>query len=238
MRCFYHPDYFLPLPAGHPFPMEKFPEAHALVRDIVPVEAPIRLELADLCRAHDPVYLAAVSFDSADGRGGLAPYARNRLGLPAHPRLLARSTLETAGTVSAALAAIDDGAAANLAGGTHHAFPGRGLGYCVLNDVAVTVEYLRARGCEAEHIAIVDTDAHQGNARTTPISADDPKVVGRGYFSPTDPRRPKLPRAEGNPRPRPAAGALNSTGRLYLRAPRSIAAPPQVRKASEPRLIF
>jgi len=209
--------------------MEKFPEAHALVRDIVPVEAPIRLELADLCRAHDPVYLAAVSFDSADGRGGLAPYARNRLGLPAHPRLLARSTLETAGTVSAALAALDDGAAANLAGGTHHAFPGRGLGYCVLNDVAVTVEYLRARGCEAEHIAIVDTDAHQGNANHA-YFADDPKVftysihVGRNYPARKEPGDLDLPLER------------YVDGAVYLRALE--ASLPQVLEASEPDLIF
>ncbi len=145
--------------------MEKFPEAHALVEDVVEVCPPPKLDRHILERAHVPGYLNAVNQD--DPRGlpyGLAQYDRNRLGLPAHPRLLERSTLETAGTVGAAVAALEDGIAANLAGGTHHAFPNRGLGFCVLNDIAVAVEYLRANGQNLDQILIVDTDAHQGNA--------------------------------------------------------------------------
>lgn len=165
MRCFYHEEYFLPLPAGHPFPMEKFPEAHALLKNFVQVEPPATLARHDFERAHTRAYLDAVNFDIEAGeRLGLGRYDRNRLGLPAHPRLLHRSMLETAGTVSATLAAIEDGLAANLAGGTHHAFPDRGLGFCVLNDIAVAIEYLRANGKAFDHILIVDTDAHQGNA--------------------------------------------------------------------------
>lgn len=83
--------------------------------------------------------------------------------------------LETAGTVAATLAALEDGIAANLAGGTHHAFPGRGLGFCVLNDIAVAVEQLRALGRNPEQILIVDTDAHQGNANHA-YFRDDPSV--------------------------------------------------------------
>lgn len=165
MRAYYHPDYFLPLPKGHPFPMEKFPDAHALVEGEVDVQTPIDLTREDLIRAHCADYLDSVNFDQAsDCQQGLRSYDRNRLGLPAHPNLLVRSCLETAGTVSATLAALQDGIAANLAGGTHHAFPDRGLGFCVLNDIAVTVEYLKARGKQPSQILIVDTDAHQGNA--------------------------------------------------------------------------
>jgi len=165
VRCFYDPEYFLPLPEGHPFPMEKFPDAHALVKDQVDVCAVPRLDRAAIERAHDTAYLDAVSRDDARGQPyGLLRYDRNRLGLPALPRLLERSMLETAGTVAATLAALEDGMAANLAGGTHHAFPGRGLGFCVLNDVVVAVEQLRALGRKPDQILIVDTDAHQGNA--------------------------------------------------------------------------
>lgn len=145
--------------------MEKFPDAYELVRDQVEVSAPLLLTRADIGRAHETAYLDAVSYDATEGPPhGLKPYDRNRLGLPAHNRLLERSMLETAGTVSAALTALEDGLAANLAGGTHHAFPGRGLGFCVLNDIAVTIEYLRAHGHSLDQILIVDTDAHQGNA--------------------------------------------------------------------------
>ena len=178
MRCSYAPGYFLPLPEGHPFPMEKFPEARAVLGDAVTIMAPVALQRTDLERAHRPDYLDAVSFDRVGGgSAGLSPYARNRLGLPAHPDLLKRSALETAGTVTAAIAALDDGIAANLAGGTHHAFPDRGLGFCVLNDIAVTIEFLRAREQCPAHILIVDTDAHQGNANHAYFRGD------RGVFT-------------------------------------------------------
>jgi len=192
MRCFYHEDYYLPLPEGHPFPMEKFPEARTLLGDGFRVEAPARLSREDLERVHCPSYLDAVSSDSGDGGGvGLARYDRNRLGLPANPRLLERSALEAAGTVAAAFAALDDGIAANLAGGTHHAFPDRGLGYCVLNDVAVAVAVLRARGRRPRTL-IVDTDAHQGNGTHAIFRGDAEATtysihVGRNYPSAKEP---------------------------------------------------
>ena len=193
MRCFYDPGYFLPLPEGHPFPMEKFPEAHELVRKDVQVDPPVPLGRADLMRVHTPDYLAAVDRDHPAGPPrGLTRYARNRLGLPARPNLLARSSLETAGTVAAAQAALEDGVAANLAGGTHHAFPDRGLGYCVLNDVAVAVECLRAEGRALDVILILDTDAHQGNANHAYFAADACVFtysihVGRNYPAQKEP---------------------------------------------------
>lgn len=167
--------------------MEKFPEAYEIVKNQVTVLPPIELNRTDLERAHTKAYLDAVSQD--DPRSlpfGLTTYDRNRLGLPANPRLLERSALETAGTVSATLAALEDGLAANLAGGTHHAFPDRGLGFCVLNDIAVTIEYLRAHDCCPSQILIVDTDAHQGNANHA-YFRNDPTVftysihVGKNY---------------------------------------------------------
>ena len=190
LRCFYHENYFLPLPPGHPFPMEKFPEARAALGDSVHAAEPLSLCRQDLERAHTAAYLDAVNFDTDErppNHPALSRYDRNRLGLPAHPNLLYRSSLETAGTVSATLAALSHGIAANLAGGTHHAFPDRGLGFCVLNDIAVAIEYLRTRGYEL-NILILDTDAHQGNANHAYFS-DDQLVftfsihVGKNYPS-------------------------------------------------------
>ena len=193
MRCFYDPEYYLPLPTGHPFPMEKFADAHALVKDAVEVCPIPRVDRTVIERAHSAAYLDAVSRDDERGAPhGLMRYDRNRLGLPAHPRLLERSMLETAGTVAATLAALEDGIAANLAGGTHHAFPGRGLGFCVLNDVAVAIEHLRALGRQPDQILIVDTDAHQGNANHA-YFRDDRSVftysihVGKNYPAAKEP---------------------------------------------------
>ena len=195
MRCFYDDAYFLPLPEGHPFPMEKFRDASNLLQDDprLTIHRPRPLTRADLERVHPAQYLDRVSFDDEPaGQTGLTRKERLRLGLPAHPRLLARSTLETAGTVSATLAALEVGWAANLAGGTHHAFPDRGTGYCVLNDVAVAIAFLRAeQRCPAQ-ILVVDTDAHQGNANHAWFRGDSSVFtysihVGRNYPAKKEP---------------------------------------------------
>jgi len=144
--------------------MEKFPEAARLLEGEVNLSYVQPLERSAIERVHHRSYLDAVSWDLEGkhaGSCGLTRYERNRLGLPANPYLLERSILETSGTVRAAFAALEDGMAANLAGGTHHAFPDRGQGYCVLNDIAVAVSCLRAVGRQL-HCLIVDTDAHQG----------------------------------------------------------------------------
>jgi len=78
------------------------------------------------------------------------------------------------GTCAAAERAVVDGVAANLAGGTHHAFPDHGEGYCVFNDIAVSIRSLQARG-RIERALVIDLDVHQGNG-TAAIFADDPRV--------------------------------------------------------------
>lgn len=169
LRCFYHPDYFLPLPPGHPFPMEKFPQAHDL---LVASSAPLEIALIapatprQLRRVHESAYLEKLS------RGTLDDMEVYKLGLPWQPRLLYRSALETAGTIAACRYALEDGMAANLAGGTHHAFPDRGLGYCVLNDVAVAIRDLR-ESRPSLRVFVADTDAHQGNGTHAIFRGDE-----------------------------------------------------------------
>ncbi|MFM8231038.1 MAG: histone deacetylase [Chthoniobacterales bacterium] len=171
LRCFHHPDYFLPLPPGHPFPMEKFPQAHDL---LISSTAPVDISLVapaspgQLRRVHESAYLEKLS------RGTLGNMEVYKLGLPWQPKLLYRSSLETAATVAACRYAIEHGMGANLAGGTHHAFPDRGLGYCVLNDVAVAIRDLHETNPELKFF-VADTDAHQGNG-THAIFRDDERV--------------------------------------------------------------
>jgi acetoin utilization deacetylase AcuC-like enzyme len=83
-----------------------------------------------------------------------------------------RSRLAVQGTINAAFMALTDGLAANLAGGTHHAFPAHGEGFCVLNDVAVAVRVLQ-RACWVRRVLIVDLDVHQGNANAAVFADDD-----------------------------------------------------------------
>jgi acetoin utilization deacetylase AcuC-like enzyme len=106
--------------------------------------------------------------------GSLSPQAVRRLGLPWSPALVERSRASVQGTLSAARIALHDGLAANLAGGTHHAFPDRGEGYCLLNDIAIAVRCLQRDGW-LQRAAVLDCDVHQGNG-TAAILGDDPDV--------------------------------------------------------------
>lgn len=161
MRVSYAPGYFVPLPEEHPFPMGKFPALHrillgeGLIRESDVVE-PGEADWHELELVHTPDYLEALR------RGGLDRTTIRRMGLPWSPGLVRRSRLAVQGTLNAAWMALRDGRAANLAGGTHHAFPDRGEGYCVLNDVAVTIRVLQ-RERWIRRTLVVDLDVHQGN---------------------------------------------------------------------------
>jgi acetoin utilization deacetylase AcuC-like enzyme len=173
MRLAYHPDYFVPLPPGHPFPMGKYPLlrerlASAGLLDEAELLVPREAALEDLARVHTPDYLGrleAGTLDSAEVR---------RIGVPWSAALWRRSRLATQGTIEAARAALEDGLAGNLAGGTHHAFADHGEGFCVLNDVAVAIRLLQAER-RITSALVVDLDVHQGNG-TAAIFEGDPEV--------------------------------------------------------------
>ena len=168
--------------------MEKFPQARdILLAENTPVQispvapAPTR----QLLRIHTSDYLRKLTHGTLDE---LEAY---KLGLPWQPRLLYRSSLETAATVAACHHALAHGMAANLAGGTHHAFPDRGLGYCVLNDVAVAIRDLHETRATLR-IFVADTDAHQGNGTHAIFRGDDRVFTysihgGRNYPSAKEP---------------------------------------------------
>lgn len=173
MRVSYSEGYFVPLPPRHPFPMGKFPALHRLLLDeglISPsdVVEPREAEWSDLLLVHTNSYLSAL----ADGN--LTTAAVRRMGLPWSQRLVNRSRLAVQGTINAAMMALVDGVAANLAGGTHHAFATRGEGFCVLNDVAVAIRVLQ-RSLWIRRAIIVDLDVHQGDG-TAAIFEKSPEV--------------------------------------------------------------
>ena len=122
----------------------------------------------ELRTVHTPEYVRAVA------TGRLSEPEVRRIGFPWSPELVERSRRSVGGTIGAARAALEEGVGVNLAGGTHHAFPDRGEGFCVFNDVAVAIESLRSDG-SARRFAVVDLDAHQGNG-TAFIYASDPDV--------------------------------------------------------------
>ena len=86
--------------------------------------------------------------------------------------MVERSRRSAGATIAACRAAIADGVAANLAGGTHHAFRDRGEGFCVFNDAAVAARAMQAEGL-VERVLIVDCDVHQGNGTASILHGDD-----------------------------------------------------------------
>jgi acetoin utilization deacetylase AcuC-like enzyme len=70
------------------------------------------------------------------------------------------------------------GVACVAAGGTHHAFPSHGEGYCFVNDLAISAAWALQEGWHLgiNRIGILDVDVHQGNG-TAACLASDPRVV-------------------------------------------------------------
>ena len=153
--------YAIPLPDGHRFPMAKY----ALLREAVLAEGlvhperlhdPERAAREDVLRVHTPEYVAHIE------QGTLPPLEQRRIGLPWSELFVERAFRVVQGTIEASEAALAHGVAMNLAGGTHHAFPDRGEGFCTFNDVAIAIRRLQALG-RVRRVAVVDLDVHQGN---------------------------------------------------------------------------
>ena len=104
-------------------------------------------------------------------RGALTRAELQALGLPWSPTLVERARRSVGATLEASGAALADGAAANLGGGTHHAFPGSGRGFCVFNDVVVATRALRAAG-RLRRVLVVDLDVHQGDGTHAALAGD------------------------------------------------------------------
>lgn len=172
MQLFYTDVFVLPLPAGHRFPMEKYArlrEALLASGDFSAADFHLPHAASDeeLARAHDADYIRQVSC------GRLPEKAQKAIGFPWSPGMVERSRRSAGATVCACRAALADGAvAANLAGGTHHAFRDRGEGFCVFNDAAVAARAMQAEG-RAERILVVDCDVHQGNGTASILAGDD-----------------------------------------------------------------
>ena len=172
MKVYYCDQFVLPLPVGHRFPIDKYRLLHERVVQSNSGQFELRVPDAasddDILLAHDAEYLARVVSGFMDAR------EIRELGFPWSPELVERSRRSNGATMAACRAACEDGAAANLAGGTHHAYRNRAQGYCVFNDSAVASRAMQSEG-RAKCILILDCDVHQGNG-TAAIFADDPTV--------------------------------------------------------------
>lgn len=159
LPLFHHADYVAALPAGHSFPMSKYAlllTALAQAGQEIDIIAPEPMATRWVEAVHDPDYVAAVI------AARVPPERERRIGFPVTPEVARRTLAVAGGTYEAALHALQTGYAANGAGGSHHAMPDGGAGYCVTNDLAIAATRLVAEGA-ARRILIVDLDVHQGD---------------------------------------------------------------------------
>ena len=173
MRVFYTDHFSVPLPPGHRFPMHKYAalrerllEAGVLAPEELFPARPAALEA--VLAVHAPEYVHGYL------DGTLDPKALARIGFPWSPAMVARTLASAGGTLLAAQAALEDGFAGVLAGGTHHAYRSEGSGFCVFNDIAIAAVNLLERGA-ATRVLVVDLDVHQGDG-TASIFEREPRV--------------------------------------------------------------
>ncbi|WP_119070684.1 histone deacetylase [Rubrobacter indicoceani] len=176
MKVFYSDRFVLPLPEGHRFPMAKY----RMLRERVEaagicaggdLREPRALTDEELLLVHTEGYIESLV------SGSIPDKAARRIGFPWSPEMVERCRRTCGGTLGGALVAIEEarrsgwGVAANLAGGTHHAFAHRGEGFCVFNDSALAAKLLQRNG-HAERVVVIDTDVHQGNGTAAILEGD------------------------------------------------------------------
>ncbi|MBT9475619.1 MAG: histone deacetylase [Polaromonas sp.] len=184
LQAFYADNFVLPLPPGHRFPMAKY----KLLRDRVVNELPeVQMQEApaatdgELALVHAPDYISAIT------HGTLPAPAQREIGFPWSPGMSERARRSVGATLAAARSALGlaagtrpGGIAANMAGGTHHAYAHKGGGFCVFNDAAVAARLMQAEWGRAHRshrqplqVAVIDLDVHQGNGTASIFARDD-----------------------------------------------------------------
>lgn len=166
----FHPDYTVPLPPGHRFPIGKF----GRIKDLLLADGAVQphalrrpkpVSDAELGLAHNADYIRTVVALALDKK------AERRLGLPLSAALIRRGRAAVGGTVLTARLALKEGLACNIAGGSHHAFPDYGAGFCIFNDVAVAIAILRREGA-FKRALVIDCDVHQGDGTAAFFKGD------------------------------------------------------------------
>lgn len=169
-RLFYTDQHAIELPVGHKFPITKYSKLRTMLAadgtfEFVPAPLAAREVIEQV---HDIEYVERFL------AGTLSPQVMRRIGFPWSEGLVRRTLASVGGTLAATREALERAWGGTLAGGTHHAFRAEGAGFCVFNDIAIAVEWLR-REHAVQRVAVVDCDVHQGDG-TAQIFNGDPGV--------------------------------------------------------------
>ena len=160
MKAFHCDRFRLPIPPRNRFPVDKYSRLRKKLNNATElnlefIESP-PVSRSELELAHHRDYVNRVF------KGELSVEEQRVLGFPWSEALVERARRSAGGTLAACRAAIDDGVAVNLAGGTHHAKAGAAAGYCVFNDAAIAARAM-SEAYAKNRILIVDADVHQGD---------------------------------------------------------------------------
>lgn len=169
MNIFATDQYVLPIPTIHRFPVGKY----RMLRERVvaahygEIVLPEAVSDDQLLLVHSSDYVWRMQ------QGAMTTQEMRRIGFPWSPAMVERSRRSAGATIQACRAALQEGIAVNLSGGTHHAYAQHGEGFCVFNDSAIAARVLQSEGL-LQQVLIIDLDVHQGNG-TAAILADDPR---------------------------------------------------------------
>ncbi|MDO9145243.1 histone deacetylase [Rhodoferax sp.] len=174
MQAFYSDHFVLPLPPGHRFPMAKYAMLREAITQQLPavslLEAPVASD-GQLALVHTPDYIDSLV------SGQISAAAMREIGFPWSEFMVERARRSVGATVAAVRSALRSGIAANLAGGTHHAYAAKGGGFCVFNDVAVAARLAQSEWHRQHRqllkVAVIDLDVHQGNGTAHIFQQDD-----------------------------------------------------------------
>jgi len=173
MKIYYTDTFSIPLPENHSFPKSKYYLLRRRIEESqiapsVDLKIPRPATYEEIVRVHDPTYIDRLQ------NGELSDKEIRRVGLPWSPEIVRRARYSAGATIEACRAALAEGIAVNLGGGTHHAFSDHGQGYCWLNDTVIAARTMQFEGLAAK-IWIIDCDVHQGNG-TAAIVKNDPTI--------------------------------------------------------------
>jgi acetoin utilization deacetylase AcuC-like enzyme len=173
LKIYYTDTFPIPLPENHSFPKSKYYLLRRRIEESqiassVDLKIPRPATYEEMIRAHEPTYIHRLQ------RGELSAKEVRRVGLPWSPEIVRRARYSAGATVEACRAAVAEGIAVNLGGGTHHAFSDHGQGYCWLNDGVIASRAMQSNEL-AGKIWIIDCDVHQGNG-TAAIVKNDPTI--------------------------------------------------------------
>ncbi len=162
---------------GHPFRGDRFVNAMKFFEEQglfkfseISVLEPESVSKRELLMVHEESYVDLIFRLAKEGK----PYD---IETPVSPEILEAALLVIGGGIACGKAVFEEKArqAISLGGGYHHAGRNYGGGFCLFNDVAVLVEYLRCN-YNVKRFLLLDYDVHFGNG-TSDIYYRDPSVL-------------------------------------------------------------